>query len=56
MKKTELAAAVDAAKSEAHEALQLLFDNVNKGQQKQLAKRPEIRAMFDRFGVEYEET
>lgn len=54
MKKTQLQAAVNAAKEETREALQLLFDNINKGQQKQIAKRDEIKALFDRFGVEYE--
>ena len=54
MKKTELAAAVLACKTETGAALQLLFDNVNPGQQKQLVKRPEIRALFDRYGVAYE--
>ena len=56
MTKTELTAAVAAAKNEARDALQLLWDNVNKGQKKQILKRAEVRAMFDRFGVAYEET
>lgn len=35
-------------------ALQLLWDNINKGQQKQLAKVPEIAALLERYGVEKE--
>lgn len=54
MKKAQLKAAVNTAKEETREALQLLFDNINKGQQKQIIKRKEIKALFDRFGVEYE--
>lgn len=33
-------------------ALQLLWDNINKGQQKQLAKVPEIADLLTRYGVE----
>ena len=52
MTKAELNAALDAAKQDYHDSLQLLWDNINKGQQKQLYKIPEVRAMLDRFGVE----
>ena len=53
MRKAKLTEAVTNAKTETREALQLLFDNVNKGQQKQLVKREEIKKLFDRYGVEY---
>ena len=56
MKKNKLTAAVQTCKTETGEALQLLYDNVNKGQQKQLVKRAEIQTLFDRYGVDYEET
>lgn len=49
---TERAAAVV---SETGAALQLVFDEVPRGQQKQLVKNPEIKAVFDRFGVVYED-
>lgn len=55
MTKSELAAALAAAKEEYRAALQTVWDGVNKGQKKQLLKRPEIKAILDRFGVEYEE-
>lgn len=55
MTKTELAAGTMAALAATHDALQLLWDSINKGQRKQLAKREEIRAVLDRYGVEYEE-
>lgn len=40
--------------AETKTALQLLYDNINKGQRKQLAKRPEIRALLERYGVDLE--
>ena len=55
MKKSELTAAMNAAKADYQAALQLVWDNVNKGQRKQLLKKPEIKAILDRFGVVYEE-
>ena len=53
--KAKLDAAVAKCKTDTKDALQLLYDNVNKGQRKQLVKRAEIKALFDRYGVEYEE-
>ena len=53
MKKSVLDTAVNIAKSTTKEALQELFDNINQGQQKQLVKKPNIKALLDRFGVEY---
>jgi len=40
--------------NESHDALQTLWDNINRGQRKQLYKIPEIKAILDRFGVEVE--
>lgn len=53
MKKNELNKATTKFKSETKEALQLLYDNINKGQQKQIVKREEIKKLFDKYGVEY---
>ena len=53
MRKAKLTEAVTAHKTETKEALQMLFDNINKGQQKQLVKREEIKKLFDRYGVSY---
>lgn len=52
MTKTELTRATDACVETTHDALQLLWDNINKGQQKQLYKREDIKALLDRYGVE----
>lgn len=54
MTKGELSQSVGKCKDETRNALQTLFDNVNKGQRKQLVKNEKIKEMFDRFGVEYE--
>lgn len=53
MNRYELHNAVEQARKESKEALQLLWDNVNKGQKKQILKDPEVVEMFDRFGVDY---
>ena len=53
MDKTLLEERVAKVKSDTQTALQTLFDNINKGQQKQLVKNPEIKDLFDRYGVEY---
>lgn len=53
MKKSELKSKVTATKTETKDALQLLYDNINKGQQKQIIKREEIKKLFDRYGVKY---
>lgn len=55
MNKTKLTLAVNKRKTETRDALQLLYDNINKGQRKQLVKRDEIKALFDLYGVEYDE-
>ena len=55
MKKTELFEAIESRKLTTKEALQLVWDNVNKGQKKQILKKPEVKSMFDLYHVEYEE-
>lgn len=53
MNKTILFASTEKFKNETKEALQLLYDNINKGQRKQLIKREEIKKLFDKYDVEY---
>lgn len=53
MTKLELNAAVQAFKSETKAALQTVYDVLNHGQQKQVVKDENVKALFDRFGVEY---
>ncbi len=35
------------------EALQLIVNELNQGQQKKIAKNPTVRALLDRYGVQY---
>ena len=56
MTKEQLTSATDACIETTREALQTLWDNINKGQQKQLYKRQEIKALLDRYGVEVDES
>lgn len=55
MKKTKLQAEVQAVKTETKSALQTMYDALNQGQKKQIVKNDEVRALFDRYGVEYAE-
>lgn len=51
--KHELKNAVDAAKMTTKEALQVVYDSLNQGQQKQIVKVAEVKALFDLYGVQY---
>ena len=53
MLKSELQEKTKAVKDATRTALQLLYESINHGQQKQLIKREEIKALFDRYGVTY---
>ena len=53
MKRQELAAAVAAAKSETRNALQLVYDSLNQGQQNKIVKDARVRALFALYGVDY---
>lgn len=55
MKKTELAEAVKTAKDETRNALQTVYDALNQGQQKKIVKDEKVKALFDLYGVEYNE-
>ena len=53
MKREDLFNKVAAVKSETKEALQLVFDSLNKGQQKKIIKNEAVKALFDRYNVFY---
>lgn len=55
MKKAELTAAVKVAKSDVKDALQTIYDALNRGQQKKIIKDESVKALFDLYGVEYSE-
>ena len=46
---------VVAYNTEVKSALQAVYNDLNKGQQKKLLRNPAIRAMFERYVVEIEE-
>lgn len=54
MTRTELTERVDALKTETHDALQTIYDNLNKGQRSKLLKNEKIKSLFDRYNIEYE--
>ena len=53
MKKATLEREVEAVKSETKTALQTMYDALNSGQQKKIVKDEKVKALFDRYGVEY---
>ena len=55
MKKKELTEAVETAKAETKNALQTVYDALNKGQQKKIVKDEAVKVLFDLYGVEYEQ-
>jgi hypothetical protein len=55
MKKSELTAAVESAKTETRNALQTVYDALNQGQQKKIVRDETVKKLFDLYGVEYTE-
>lgn len=53
MLKTELNQAVENYRTQTKDALQTMYDALNQGQQKQIVKNEEVKALFDRYGVNY---
>lgn len=53
MDKNTLNEAVETCKAETRDALQLVYDNLNQGQQKKILKENAVVEIFDRYGVEY---
>lgn len=53
MTKEELSKAVAACKDETRSALQTMYDALNQGQQKKIAKDEKVKALFDLYGVDY---
>lgn len=54
MDRQELYEKADMAVNETKTALQIMYDALNHGQQKQVVKDEAVKALFDRYGVEYE--
>jgi glucan phosphoethanolaminetransferase (alkaline phosphatase superfamily) len=53
MDKNTLNKAVETCKAETRNALQLVYDNLNQGQQKKILKETAVVELFNRYGVEY---
>ena len=54
MSKGKWTEAAEEVKLSTKDALQLVYDALNQGQQKKLLKEPEVKALFDFYGVAYE--
>lgn len=55
MKKADLIIAVKTVKEETRDALQTMYNELNQGQRKKIVKVETVKALFDRYGVEYTE-
>lgn len=55
MTRQELIDAIENAKAETKSALQTVYDSMNQGKQKKIVKDKAVKALFDRYGVEYSE-
>lgn len=55
MTRQELFEKVAKAKTETKVALETVYNELNAGQRKKLLKNEEIKVLFDRYGVAYEE-
>ena len=53
MKRQDLFDKVAAVKTETKNALQTMYNALNKGQQNKILKNKEVKALFGRHGVEY---
>ena len=53
MKKSKLNQIVTDAKNETKEALQIVYDTLNQGQKNKIVKDEKVKALFDRYGVDY---
>lgn len=51
--KKTLQANAQKAKSETKNALQIVYDSLNQGQQKKIVKNEEVKKIFDLYGVDY---
>lgn len=56
MKKVTLDKKVEEVKEDTRTAMQTMYDALNHGQQKKIVKNEEVKKLFDRYGVDYENT
>lgn len=53
MKKSELETKTNQVINNTKNALQTMYNALNRGQQKQIIKNKEVKELFDRYRVEY---
>lgn len=53
MSKGKWTQAAEQVAEDTTSALQLVYDSLNQGQQKKLVKDEKVKALFDRYGVNY---
>lgn len=53
MTRQELESKTDAVIDATHDALQMVYDALNHGQQQKLLKDEKVAALFERYGVSY---
>ena len=49
----ELTKAVQTTKEETKQALQIVYDTLNQGQQQKILKDETVKKLFDLYGVKY---
>ena len=55
MSKGKWTQAAEEVAADTKTALQTVYDALNQGQQKKILKDARVKALFDRYGVEYTE-
>ena len=55
MSKGKWTTAAAAVAADTKSALQTVYDALNQGQRKKILKNAQVKALFDRYGVEYGE-
>ena len=55
MSKGKWTTAAESVAADTKSALQTVFAVLNQGQQKKILKNAQVKALFDRYGVEYGE-
>lgn len=55
MSKGKWTTAAEVVAADTKSALQTVYDALNQGQQKKILKNAQVKALFDRYGVEYGE-
>lgn len=54
MTKRELNDGIERLKTETHDALQMVVDELNKGQRQKIIKNEGVKRLLDRYNVNYE--